>query len=281
MRPVYLLRVMAAVLPTFAGVPIGAAQVPPGRPAAGKVDTSPWSRYGEPEPVSLRDIVSHPQLYQQRMVRTRGVFDAELDRTDYRLREEHDQVLLLSVAEGNEFEMLRGRSVDVVGVVRKIRPKQYVHGKDLDIIEDPDLPVLPAPDAGLPAITLSFLSIFDATPLAHRPGTSGDLADLVHATGTAGRSVKVVGQFRGANLFGDLPDLPGRDAEAFVLKDGDTAVWVVGKAAAGKGFRLDPRLRGDSRFWLEVEGRLEPCAGQTCLRARHVLLAARPASEQP
>jgi hypothetical protein len=62
-----------------------------------------------------------------------------------------------------------------------------------------------------------------------------------------------------------------------VLKDGDTAVWVVGKAAAGKGFRLDPLLQADSRFWLEVEGRLEPCTGQTCLRARRTHLTTRPA----
>ena len=66
-----------------------------------------------------------------------------------------------------------------------------------------------------------------------------------------------------------------------MLKDGDTAIWVVGKAAAGKGFRLDSRLRADSRFWLEVEGRLEACAGQTCLRARRLQLTARPASSEP
>ena len=97
-----LLSLVAAV------VSVGAMQVPPGRPAAGTVGSSPWSRYGEPDAVSLHDIVSHPQFYQQRMVRTRGVFEVESDRTDYRLREEHDQVLLLSVAQWNEFEMLQG-----------------------------------------------------------------------------------------------------------------------------------------------------------------------------
>jgi hypothetical protein len=266
-----------------AAVSVGTTQVPPVTPSAPAIDPSPRLRgqYGDPEAVSLHDIVSHPQFYQQRMVRTRGLFDAGFDRSEYRLREEHDQVLLLSVSEGNEFDMLVGRSVDVVGVVRRLRPKQYVNGKDLDKIEDPDLPVLPAPDSGLPRVTLSFLSMFDATPLAHRSSSGGALADLVRNPGAGGRSVKVVGQFRGANLFGDLPDLPGRDADAFVLKEGETAIWVVGKAAAGKGFLLDPRLRADSRFWLEVEGRLEPCPRQTCLRARRIQLTTRPAEAEP
>jgi hypothetical protein len=269
------------VLLVLAAMPAGTQQVPAGRPPAVKIGTSLGSQYGDVEVVSLHEIVSHPQFHQQRMVRTRGTFETGPDRGDYRLREERDQVLLLSVAEGNEFEMLMGRSVDVVGVVRRIRPKQYINGEDLDKIEDPDLPVLPAPDPGLPRVTISFLSMFDATPLARRPGSGGGLADLVQGAGPGGRSVKVVGQFRGANLFGDVPDLPGRDVDAFVLKDGDTAIWVVGKAAAGKGFRLDPRLQADSRFWLEVEGRLEPCAKQSCLRARRIQLTARPASAEP
>ncbi len=264
-----------------AAMPVGTTQVPPEHPAAGAVGSSPWSRYGDPEAVSLHQIVSHPQFYQQRMVRTRGLFEIGSDRGDYRLREERDQLLLLPVVAGGEVDVLLGRSVDVVGVVRKIRPKQYVNMTDLDKIEDPDLPVLPAPDPGLPSVTLSFLSMFDATPLARRPGGGTGLADLVRDPDSGGRSVKVVGQFRGANLFGDLPDLPGRDADAFVLKDGDTAIWVVGKAAAGKGFRLDPRLQSDSRFWLEVEGRLEPCAAKTCLRARRIQLTTRPGSAPP
>ncbi len=81
--------------------------------------------------------------------------------------------------------------------------------------------------------------------------------------------------------MGPAPDLPGRDADSFVLKEGDAAVWVIGKAPEGKGFRLDPRLKGDSRFWLEVEGRLEPCAGQSCLRARRLGLTAAPAVREP
>jgi hypothetical protein len=122
------------------------------------------------------------------------------------------------------------------------------------------------------------MSIVDTTPL-ERPRADGE-GRFVISDATRGRSLHVVGQFRGANLFGDLPDLPGRDDDAFVLKDGDDAVWVIGKPASGKGFHLDPRLRGDTRFWLEVEGRLEACGQLTCLRARRIAMAARPAQSE-
>jgi hypothetical protein len=125
--------------------------------------------------------------------------------------------------EGGELELLIWRTVDVVGVVRKIRPKQYVNGKNLDLIEDPDLPVMPPPDSDRPPISLSYLSIFDATPPAHR-SSSKKLAALINDPASQKRSSSVVGQFRNANLFGDLPDLRSRNADAFVLKNGDAAI---------------------------------------------------------
>jgi hypothetical protein len=241
-------------------------------------------RYGDPEQASVEAISRRPEHYQLRMVRTQGSFEEGLDRGDYRLREAGQELLLLPVVAGSEVELLLGRRVEVVGVVRRIRPKEYrPDGRDMDTIEDPYLPVLPAPDIRLPRLSLSFLSIFDATPFTRRAGEGGGgaLRALLGDPSMRGRSVRVVGQFRGANLFGDLPDLPGRDSDAFVLKEGDAAVWVIGKAPKGKGFHLDPRLRGDSRFWLEVEGRLEPCAGQSCLRGRRVGLTVAPAVREP
>ena len=129
--------------------------------------------------------------------------------------------------------MLLGHRVEVRGVVRKIRPKEYLMGVDADRVEDPELPVLPAPDVRLPRVSLSFLSIFDATPSARSTGDAGVgvLHGLLADPEARRGSVRVVGQFRGANLFGDLPDLPGRDAGDFVLKDSDTAIWVIGKTA--------------------------------------------------
>jgi hypothetical protein len=254
---------------------LGAAQAPPvTQVEIGKLGAG----YGDVQVVPLDEIVRSPDRFQRQMVRTQGLFEPGLDLTQYVLSEGHDRVLLLPVVAGSEVQMLLGRRVEVRGVVRKIRPKQYVMGEDLDKIEDPELPVMPAPGLLVPRVTLSYFSISDATPLEHAQGGGGVLQGLLQDPHAEGRKARVVGQFRGANLFGDLPDLPGREPDDFVLKEGDAAIWVIGKAAKGKGFHLDPRLRADTRFWLEVEGRLEPCAGnQVCLKARHVQMAKRPA----
>lgn len=259
---------------------IGAAQAPP----VTQVEVGKFGgQYGEVEVAPLDEIVRYPDRYEKQMVRTQGLFEPGFDQTQYVLSEGYDKVLLLPVVAGREVEMLLGRRVEVRGVVRKIRPKQYVMGVDLDKIEDPDLPVMPAPADLLPRLTLSFFSIFDAAASGRGKdeGGGGVLRELLDDPEATRHSTRVVGQFRGANLFGDVPDLPGHAADAFVLKEGDTAIWVIGKAAAGKGFRLDPRSEGDTRFWLEVEGRLEPCAGQVCFKARRVRLAKRPAPPEP
>jgi hypothetical protein len=41
-----------------------------------------------------------------------------------------------------------------------------------------------------------------------------------------GRPVTLVGQFRGRNLFGDVPGAPRKSQYDFVLKAGDAALWV-------------------------------------------------------
>ena len=70
----------------------------------------------------------------------------------------------------------------------------------------------------------------------------------------AGQSVTVVGQFRGRNLFGDLPDAPRNSRYDFVLKAADAAVWVTGLRPRGKGFDLNVDARVDTDRWLEVTG---------------------------
>jgi hypothetical protein len=266
------------VFPLLLFVPaLAAAQAP--SPTQVEIGNRFGGEYGKPEVVPLDEIVRHPDRYKKQMVRTQGFFEPGVDHGQYLLHEGHDTVLLLPVTAGSEVELLLGRRVEVTGVVRKIRPKQYLMGVDLDKVEDPDLPVMPAPDPMLPPLTLSFFSISDATPLTHAPGDVGGgvLQELLQHPEAQRHSASVVGQFRGANLFGDVPDLPGHDSDAFVLKEGDTAIWVIGKPAAGKGFELDPRSKGDTRFWLEVEGRLAPCGGQVCFKARRVRMAKRPA----
>ena len=69
-----------------------------------------------------------------------------------------------------------------------------------------------------------------------------------------GQRVKVVGQFRGRNLYGDAPQGPGLGPWDFVLRGADAAVWVTGLRPRGKGFSLDVGARVDTGTWLETTG---------------------------
>jgi hypothetical protein len=69
--------------------------------------------------------------------------------------------------------------------------------------------------------------------------------------------VTVAGQFRGRNLFGDLPQAPlaaQQTRGAFVLRAAEGAVWALGREPRGRGFQLNPTSRRDTQRWLEVTG---------------------------
>jgi Bacterial Ig-like domain len=68
--------------------------------------------------------------------------------------------------------------------------------------------------------------------------------------------VTVEGQFRGRNLYGDLPQAPGGvDASrAFVIRSADAAIWVTGKQPKGRGFNFDVMSRLDTERWVRVSG---------------------------
>jgi hypothetical protein len=63
-----------------------------------------------------------------------------------------------------------------------------------------------------------------------------------------------VGQFRGRNLVGDQPAVPERDRWEFVLRNGTSSVWVIGRRPAGKDFGLDPAAPANVGRWLRVSG---------------------------
>jgi hypothetical protein len=72
-----------------------------------------------------------------------------------------------------------------------------------------------------------------------------------------GREVKLVGRFKGRNLYGELPQALGKAKWDFVLQSADGALWVTGVRPRGKGFDLDPGARVDTGRWLEVQGVVE------------------------
>jgi hypothetical protein len=93
-----------------------------------------------------------------------------------------------------------------------------------------------------------------------------------------GQTIRVVGQFRGKNLYGDLPARSQRDADDWVIKDDVFAIWIAGRKPKGDGFALDSGLKRDTGKWLEVVGKPETRAGVTYLRAIRVALTTAPSA---
>ncbi len=91
--------------------------------------------------------------------------------------------------------------------------------------------------------------------------------------------VTVTGQFRGRNLYGDLPEAPGMARWEFVLRADGASIWVVGIRPRGRGFDLDPSARVDTSRWLEVSGIARHGKGLAWLEGKSVREVAAPAAQ--
>jgi hypothetical protein len=258
-------------------------------PVQGPDPTRPGTaaQYGEPVRQPLAGIAENPEAYRSHHphVITQGRLDVLASQT-WGLSDGGAPVLLL-LGHGMESQMLNkftGGRIEVRGIVRALRPKVYVRGVDLDLIEDPDLPVLPAPAFDLPKVSITMLSFTDAEAQGAAAKTSSEVtpADiLADPQQYRGKSVRFVGRFRGRNLYSDLPDASRRNPDDWVLHDGGRAMWVCGKAPRGKGWSLDPASKGDTSRWLEVTGKAEVVSGIVYVRASKVALTKAPARDAP
>ena len=99
-----------------------------------------------------------------------------------------------------------------------------------------------------------------------------------------GQKVTVVGQFRGRNLFGDLPSAPGKSRYDFVLRSADAAVWVTDLRPRGRGFDLSVDARVDTGRWLQITGTVTQDRGLVTIvggtLATAAALEAPPAEEE-
>jgi hypothetical protein len=114
-------------------------------------------------------------------------------------------------------------------------------------------------------------------PETRAPAEEVTLEDLLRRPGQwDGRNVRVVGQFRGANLFGDLPSASRRKSSDWVLKNDVFAVWITGKKPEGDGWKLDAKLRRDTGKWIEAEGRVRTSRGVVYISAAVLSLTKAP-----
>jgi hypothetical protein len=96
-----------------------------------------------------------------------------------------------------------------------------------------------------------------------------------------GQTVTVIGNFRGRNLFGDLPGAPGKSPYDFVLRGSEGAIWVTDLRPRGAGFDLDVNRRVDTNQWLEITGTVVHERGLVSLKATRLALAKQPKAEEP
>jgi hypothetical protein len=90
------------------------------------------------------------------------------------------------------------------------------------------------------------------------------------------QKVTVVGNFRGRNLFGDLPGAPGKSRYDFVLRGVEGAIWVTNLRPRGSGFELDVNRRIDTDRWIEVTGTIVRDRGLVSIDATALKMAKAP-----
>jgi hypothetical protein len=238
------------------------------------------------ENVELREIANGG--YDRRTVRVKGTLVALETRIDAQYFEltERGSVVVIPVNEILlDVPTLLNKRVEVTGLVRQLMDKQgteYCRGPRQPLpasyCKDPNLP--PTPDlqgdrTGWPRMSITIWSISDISPLSFKKNEGSRLADAIGTLDPTAKEVKVSGQFCGVSLCGAPPG-PAPQPSAWLLKDGDDFVWVIGKEPKGKGWRLDPTYAADSRRWLEVVGRAERCGAAWCLRAKQVSITTPP-----
>jgi hypothetical protein len=127
----------------------------------------------------------------------------------------------------------------------------------------------PSPGA---EVVLSVSSVSEAEP-AVRPSVR---AIALEPWKFEGQKVTLIGNFRGRNLFGDLPEAPGKSRYDFVLAGAEGAVWITGSRPRGNGFDLDVERRRDTNRWLEVTGTVSRARGLVTITPGSIGLAEAP-----
>jgi hypothetical protein len=223
--------------------------------------------YGATWEASPSEIAEAPTEFEGHAVRVRGRFEAAAAIAPARLVDDSGAAVFLMA----ETEIARlvaveskgwpGQMLEVTGVVRRDA-------------------TVPTP---VPRYAVSFWD-FDASALPVGPTIFGEatamkLPELIaDPEAVKGRLVRVAGQFRGRNLYGDLPTPSFRHRLDWVLKDNRAAVWVTGRPPQGRDFKLEPDVQDDARPWLEVVGRAVMRDGQVVVHAQKVALVPTPSA---
>jgi hypothetical protein len=228
--------------------------------STGALDTQTGSR----RLTTIDALRQFPGFYHLQNVLVRGEFTTEGARTMLRADEHEIRVLLDDgVSTPNGTTDARGLLIDV-GRLEPGDPRvgRFAEGRDAEKWPRPGEELILRVSAAVPGPQLA--SAASVRSIAIEPWKYD------------GQTVTVVGNFRGRNLFGDLPGAPGKSRYDFVLRGTEGAVWVTDLRPRGQGFDLDINRRVDTDRWLEITGTVLREKGLVSLKATRVALAKAP-----
>jgi hypothetical protein len=215
---------------------------------------------------SIKELMDSPGDYDARSIRTTGRLDVvSRDNGQYLLFADEFSVLIRPDGPATatrlkaEADRLKGQEVEVIGSFRRLTTQQRLR-------------------RGTPEYVISFWT-YESTERRRREAASAPpltMQGLTTANPLPAGTVRVVGKFRGSNIFGDLPAPSRLQKSDWVIKDDLYALWVTGKSPEGDGWKLDPTRERDSIHWVEVVGRVEERNDVVYLRADVVSLSAPP-----
>jgi hypothetical protein len=214
-------------------------------------------------------LKQYPGFFHLQNVLLRGEIDDATPRLQLKADEQTIRVLLdEGVATKRGTVELRGVLVDV-GRLEPGDPRVggFVEGRDADR--------WPRPGEEL---FVRVSAVADVPPAAT---TASVRAIALEPWKFDTQKVTVLGNFRGRNLFGDLPGAPGKSRYDFVLRGVEGAIWVTNLRPRGSGFELDVNRRVDSDRWVEVTGTIVRERGLVSIDATRLTLAKAPQATEP
>jgi len=225
---------------------------------------------GTPVDVQISDLASAPGSYYDQLIRTRGrlQMEASIERV-YTLQDTFGNSVRIVpysdvvTAFDDASHKIVGREMEVTGLFQRTSQNgstvqqmgMAVPGL-IEFIEFTGPPEERKGELKAPEVRLEAL----LSPPGKRDG----------------QLLRVVGKFRGHNLYGDLPAQSQRRSADWVIKDDVYAVWVTGRKPKGSGWELDAGLKRDTGKWIEVIGVPETLGGVTYLKAERVGLTTAP-----
>lgn len=221
--------------------------------------------YGPVRDVSLEDLSFNGETYSGRAVRVKGRLGIQaISGVSWEMGEAGTRVTIVPIRQGMGEDQLRelsGQMIEVTGLFT------FTQGQS---------------SGGAVNATIGVIQFWSWAGPPEKLGknakvTITTLEQLVTRAGKMdGQLVRVVGKFRGRNLFADLPSRSMRRVDDWVIKDSLFAVWVTNKKPKGDGFELDPSIRRDSSRWVEVIGRPSTRNGVVVIDAAQVALTQPP-----